>query len=265
MSIERDRAKAAEMAEASTTWSTAGSGLSLRILTGAAAATLGLVLAVVSIDMMGHEPGGLTSLAQDHLAESGVDNAVTAVLLNFRSVDTWLELGVLVLAVMAMLALQRTGALTHLPRSERSGYVLRRLTGIFVPLMVLGAGYLLWRGTHAPGGAFQAGALLGAAGVMMSLSGRSVIRRIHGFWLRAAIVFSFFLFGALGLTFLITNRRFLEYPTGQATDWIFITELAAALSIGVALWALFVGAHPAPWRGHRRPDAESPRKDDHAD
>ena len=41
-----------------------------------------------------------------------------------------------------------------------------------VPLLLVTAGYLLWAGAQQPGGAFQAGALLASASVLLRLSGR---------------------------------------------------------------------------------------------
>lgn len=253
MPTGRDRAKAAEMAEATTPWETARSGRAMRLFTGVGAFLLAIVLALVAVELVDREPGGLTRAALDSLDESGVENPVTAVLLNYRSVDTWLELGVLVLAVMAMFALQRCTNLTQVPQIERGGYVLMRMTSVFVPLMILGAGYLLWRGTHAPGGAFQAGALLGAAGAMLRLTSRDAFRALNGWALRGLVVLSFACFAIIGLGFMLMNRRFLEYPSGQADEWIFLIELVAMLSIGAALWALFVGAHPTEWSSEKQP------------
>ena len=49
--------------------------------------------------------------------------------------------------------------------------MLDTLTRLLVPVLILVAAYLLWVGAHAPGGAFQAGSVLGAAGVLLLLSG----------------------------------------------------------------------------------------------
>ncbi len=253
MPTGRDRAKEAEMAAAITPWETARSGRAMRFLTGIGAFLLVILLALVAVDLMDREPGGLTRAALDSLDESGVENPVTAVLLNYRSMDTWLELGVLVLAVMAMFALQRCSSLDQVPRIERGGYVLMRMSSVFVPLMILGAGYLLWRGTHAPGGAFQAGALLGAAGVMLRLTARDAFRAVSGRTLRGLIVLSFACFALTGLGFMVMNRRYLEYPPARADEWIFLIELLATLSIGAALWVLFVGAHPTTWSREKQP------------
>ncbi len=246
MSTTRNQAKAAEMATDSTPWAAVRSGRSLRVTTAVGAAVLASVLAVVAFDVVMNDKGGLTPQAMEHLDESGVENPVTAVLLNFRSVDTWLEVGVLVLAVMSVFALHRKNSLTSSPPVQRGGYVLSRMTGAFVPLLVLGAGYLLWRGTHAPGGAFQAGALFAAAGVIVRLSGRNALQYIQGWLLRGVIILAFACMAGIGILFMTAGRNFLEYPAAHAGTWIFLLELVATISIGAGLWALFIGTHPMP-------------------
>ncbi len=47
-----------------------------------------------------------------------------------------------------------------------------------LPLLIMIGGYLLWAGANAPGGAFQSGALFGAAGVLMQLGGLNPLERM---------------------------------------------------------------------------------------
>ena len=102
--------------------------------------------------------------SQENLATSGVSNPVTAVLLNFRAYDTLLELAVLLTAVLGIFALGPAR-----PGYRSAGPVFDSLAHWLVPVLILTAGYLLWVGAHAPGGAFQAGAILAAAGVVLRL------------------------------------------------------------------------------------------------
>lgn len=62
------------------------------------------------------EAAGLRDEVLRHLAASGVEHPVTAVLMNFRGYDTWLEVVVLLLAALAALALGRSRDLRALPR-----------------------------------------------------------------------------------------------------------------------------------------------------
>lgn len=175
-----------------------------------------------------------------NLNSSGVSNPVTAVLLNFRGYDTLLEMVVLLLALLGVWSL---GGPT-LIRESVPGPVLDTLTRLLTPLLILVAAYLLWVGAHAPGGAFQAGSVLGAAGVFLLLSGRRLHGGLTGLPLRLMLVAGPGAFVAMaGLTMLIKGRM-LEYPPAQAGILILILETAATLSIGVTLAALFFGGRP---------------------
>ena len=102
--------------------------------------------------------------ARTALAQSGVEHPVTAVLLNFRAWDTLLELLVLLLALLG--ARQAPG---DLPR-YRGWSLSISWSRLLSPLLLLVSGYLLWRGAAAPGGAFQAGALLASGLVILRLN-----------------------------------------------------------------------------------------------
>ncbi len=77
----------------------------------------------------------------------------------------------LLLAVIGVLAMHPGVADADSPPSAAST-VLRAFTNLVLPLMVLVAGYLLWAGENRAGGAFQAAAVLAAAGVLLRLAGR---------------------------------------------------------------------------------------------
>ena len=101
----------------------------------------------------------LVVMAQAELSNSGVSHPITAVLLNFRSWDTLLELVVLLLALLGALQVAPQVYLTR-------GWLLSLIwSRLLAPMVILLAGYLLWAGASQPGGAFQAGALLAAGAV----------------------------------------------------------------------------------------------------
>lgn len=171
-----------------------------------------------------------------NLASSGVSNPVTAVLLNFRAYDTLLELAVLLTAVLGIFAL---GQAT--PGYQPAGPIFDGLVRWLVPVLILTAGYLLWVGAHAPGGAFQAGATLAAAGVVLRLAGRSRIGVPDGFVLRIVMAAGVGVFLLVGLTLLLLGRPFLGYPPAWAGALILLIETAAMLSIAATLLLAFVG------------------------
>jgi multisubunit Na+/H+ antiporter MnhB subunit len=203
-------------------------------------AALAGTLAWAMLHAFGNPPHDMLPRAiSGNIEASGVSNPVTAVLLNFRAYDTLLELAVLLTAVLGILALgQATPG--YLP----AGPVFDGLVRWLVPVLILTAGYLLWVGAHAPGGAFQAGATLAAAGVVLRLSGRSRIGIPDGFVLRMAMAAGVGMFLLVGLTLLFLGRPFLGYPPAWAGTLILLIETAAMLSIAAALLLAFVGGQP---------------------
>jgi multisubunit Na+/H+ antiporter MnhB subunit len=183
----------------------------------------------------------LAAIALAHVPESGVTNPVTSVLLNFRAYDTLLELAVLLSALLGIWSLGPAG-----PGFQPASEVLGGMVAWFVPLLILAAGYMLWVGAYAPGGAFQAGALLGAAGVMLALCGHPSAGLPSEARLRILAALGVFVFVAIGLVLMVAGDGFLTFPLGLA-KWLILTiETAATLAIGVTLAAAYLGGHTAP-------------------
>jgi multisubunit Na+/H+ antiporter MnhB subunit len=180
-----------------------------------------------------------------NLEASGVSNPVTAVLLNFRAYDTLLELAVLLTAVLGILAMGRATAVY-----QPAGPIFDGLVRWLVPVLILTAGYLLWVGAHAPGGAFQAGATLAAAGVVLHLAGHPRIGLPAGFALRILMAAGVAVFLAVGLSLLLMGRPFLGYPPAWAGALILIIESAAMLAIAATLVLAFIGAYPRSTATH---------------
>lgn len=209
--------------------------ISLLILILLVAAALGYALWTLPSDYV-----GLGKEVAANLHQSGVSNPVTAVLLNFRGYDTLLELMVLLLALLGAWSLR-----TAIPRPETApGLMLDTLSRLLVPLLILIAAYLLWVGAHAPGGAFQAGAVLAAAGVLMLLSGRELPAALATWPLRLALVLGPATFLILAVITLILEGRVLKLSPEWAGRLILIIETTATISIGVTLTTLFMGAPP---------------------
>jgi multisubunit Na+/H+ antiporter MnhB subunit len=184
---------------------------------------------------------GLTEEVMANLPQTGVTNPVTGVLLNIRGYDTLLEVGVLLLAVVGVWAFSRTmsGKFFN-PHSD----VLMALVRFNLPIMIIAAGYLLWAGADRPGGAFQAGAVLGAGGVLWLLS---EARRPYAQWvwlLRLGVAVGLLVFIIIGVGVMPGGRQFLEYPPGWAKTMILIIEAAAMISIGLILASMFLGGRP---------------------
>jgi multisubunit Na+/H+ antiporter MnhB subunit len=210
----------------------------------AAALGLPLVTAIGSA-LLAERVGGTASLgraAASQLARSGASNPVTAVLLNFRGYDTLLEIAVLFAAVAATWAIASRGPRSSLAvPSTDSDPILLALVRLLVPFCVVMAAYLLWAGAAAPGGAFQAAAVLSAAGILLVVSGMVDESRVDHRVVHGAVAAGPLLFLGVAVAMSASGRAFLEYPTGAAGPLILVIETALTLSIGATLLSLFIG------------------------
>lgn len=192
-------------------------------------------------------PVRLAAAVQAQLGASGVSHAVTAVLLDFRAYGTLLEVAVLLLAALGVLALHRASGDTAAPPDLAAPPVLAGLLHLLVPLMVVLAGYLLWAGAHGPGGAFQAGAVLAATGVLLRLAGRWTPLLPPRAPARAGLLVGLLVFLAVAAGTSLAGGALLEYPRAWAGVLILGVETALTVSIGLMLFGFFIGA-PAPRR-----------------
>lgn len=203
----------------------------------AAAALAGVLISVMHA--LPASPIDLRGLVDASMPFSGVEHPVTAVLLNFRSYDTLLEIGVLLLAVIIVLSVtaQRTsgwpgpiGPMDPIPQA---------LARLVAPSAVLLAIYLLWAGAFRPGGAFQAGALLAAAAVLLNLTGLLRGWAAPGWLLRVGLTAGLVLFLVVA-ALLLADGTLLAYPPAAAGALILLIESGLTLSIACMLAGLFL-------------------------
>lgn len=183
-------------------------------------------------------PENLPERVAAAMPDSGVAHPVTAVLLNFRSYDTLLEIAVLLLAVVVALALREAQP----DQPEAMGLdnpLLRAVMAWLLPLILIVAGFLLWAGSYQPGGAFQAGAVLAAAGVLLRLAGVRTAWLDNPNLMRAGLALGLLTFLAIGLLVMIPGVPFLTYPAEHAGTLILAIEFTLTLSIGLTLISLF--------------------------
>ncbi len=192
---------------------------------------------------------GLRDAVAARMVDSGVEHPVTAVLLNFRAYDTLLEVVVLFGAVLTVWAVDRAVAPRQaLPGVVLGGPIADAYLRIALPALVLLAAYLVWVGAYAPGGAFQGGAVLAAAGVLAALArggrwpGGAAMRPM----LRGTLVLGLAVFTGVGLWAAFAGGGVLQYPPDQAKTLILLIETTVTLSIAATLTALFLGHMPRP-------------------
>ncbi|SNY45149.1 multisubunit sodium/proton antiporter, MrpB subunit [Arsukibacterium tuosuense] len=201
----------------------------------------GLLLLVLQLPA---KPGPLPALVMQQLAASGVSHPVTAVLLNFRSWDTLLELLVLLLALLGTLQVAPA------PVYQSSWVLSRSWSQLLAPLIIVLAGYLLWAGAHQPGGAFQAGALLAAGAVVLKLNHQLNWLAWRNIWVRFFAIAGLTVFVAAVLTAWLLSGAlaepvWLRWPPELAKYIILLIEIFATLAIAITLTLLVVAEQPA--------------------
>ncbi|MQA03944.1 MAG: DUF4040 domain-containing protein [Streptosporangiales bacterium] len=185
--------------------------------------------------------------------EIGVPNTVTSVLASYRGFDTLGELAVIFTAGVAVLLI-----LTYLPRqseeAERAALlltdypVLRVVSTILMPFILVFAFYVQFHGDYGPGGGFQAGVIVAAGFVLYGLvfgldSGRRVMpRRV----LLALVPLGLLLYAGVGVVNMLLGGSFLEYGTlnlhhpeeGQHIG-ILLIELGVGVTVAAVLTVVF--------------------------
>lgn len=200
-----------------------------------------LLFLLISLEAVWNIPegGGLTALAGSKISESGVEHPVTAVLLNYRAYDTWLEIGVILMGLLAIFAAGGIKQYRKAGITPSQDPILRQAILIFIPVLFLFGAFLLYFGKMGPGGAFQAAVMWGAIGILLHLGGWPVFteipRRLRLLMLTAGL--GFFLF--LGLIFMTTGGALFEYSPAYAGLLILMIETFGAVSIAAALTAIF--------------------------
>jgi multisubunit Na+/H+ antiporter MnhB subunit len=175
---------------------------------------------------------------------AGLGNAITAVLMSYRSFDTMLEKVVLILAVIGVWSVGSDAAWGSAPaplRRPRPYAAMVFLAQMLAPIGVLIGIHIFWTGADAPGGAFQGGALLAAMWMVVMMARLAEPPRIDAQWLRLALVAGPAVFLVIGLAGEVTAGSFFAYPASFAKPIILFIEAFMVLSIAAALPMLVAG------------------------
>jgi multisubunit Na+/H+ antiporter MnhB subunit len=212
------------------------------VIPAAACAGLAAILMFVLHGQL-HETAGLAPLVERNLAASGVSNPVTAVLLNFRGYDTLLETVVLVIALVAVWSVTPDrfwGGAPGLSQHARPGGVLAHFGRLLPAVGILVGIHLLWAGSHAPGGAFQAGTVFAAVWLLVAMAGLTDAPAVSDRRLRIAVAggpLVFLLVAGAGAV----AGTFLGFPPQYAYYLIVAVEVALTVSIAATLAMLVLG------------------------
>jgi len=159
--------------------------------------------------------------------------------LDYRAYDTLMEMVVLLLAVIAarILIHQKDLPALHPPQQDRElpdPPMVAPLLAAATPLMLLTALYLFWAGSHSPGGAFQAGALLAALGVMYRLTGRFGPRESTPLLQRGLLIVGLLLFSLFACLALYWGNSPLAYPESEQAAYLWVLSIEFALMVSIA-------------------------------
>ena len=218
-------------------------GAALKVAAAALAVLVAGALAAAVLSL----PDPARSLAPDadsRLAATGLGNAVTAVLIAYRSFDTMLEKVVLVLAVVGVWSVAPDrfwgGAPAPLgPAAPDAALVF--LARILAPIGVVIGVQMFWVGADEPGGAFQGGAILAAMWMIVMMARLTDPPRIGSGRLRLALIAGPAVFLLVGVAGPIIAGSFFAYPAGFAKPVILFIEAFMVLSIAVTLPLLVAG------------------------
>jgi multisubunit Na+/H+ antiporter MnhB subunit len=187
----------------------------------------------------------LAPAAAEHLGVTGVGNAVTAVLLAYRALDTLLESIVVVFALIGVWSLApdriwggHPGPLHH---ADPNG-VLAYLARILPPIGIIIGLYIFWIGADLPGGKFQGATILAAIWLLVMMAGLADAPPISRTWLRILLVAGPLLFIAIGFAGALTAGAVLAYPEGYAKLLIKVIEAALMPTLTLTLALLVAGA-----------------------
>ena len=214
--------------------------LGAAILSASIAAALGVAILILP------DPAPtLAPAAVSNAGSTGMANAVTNVLMAFRSMDTMLEKVVLLLALVGVwsLASDRAWGGRPGPRHEADpNGVLAFLARLLPPAGIVVGIYMLWTGADHPGGAFQGGAVLASMWLLVIMAGLADTPPASSRWLRLILVAGPGLFLVVGLGGLIFGPAFLAYPVAFAKPLILAIEVAMIVTIAATLALLLAGA-----------------------
>ena len=186
----------------------------------------------------------LAPQAAERLAETGLGNPVTAVLMAYRSFDTMLEKVVLVLAVIGVWSLAPDrfwGGAPGSPRVPQPERTLAFLAQILAPLGIIVGVHIFWVGADAPGGAFQGGAILAAMWMIAMMARLTEAPSVSAPWLRLSLVAGPIVFLAAGVAGVGFAGGFFAFPVAIAKPTILFIEAFMVLSIATSLPMLVAG------------------------
>ncbi len=222
----------------------------------------GALLIYATLDMPSY--GDVNSAANLHVVqrylndsfmEIGVENIVTSVLASYRGFDTFGEVVVIFTAgigVLALLSFSRRekddSEIDSINESMHEEHlVVRIVSKILIPFILLFALYVQFHGDFGPGGGFQAGVIFAAAIILYAmLFGMSVARRvINQSFVQLFAAVGVLLYGGVGVVSMLSGGNFLDYnvlaadPVAGQHLGILLIELGVGIAVAMVVIIIF--------------------------
>jgi multicomponent Na+:H+ antiporter subunit B len=191
----------------------------------------------------------------ESMQEVGVPNIVTSVLASYRAFDTFGEVVVIFTAGMGVLALlsvvgRREDHAQNDPvdHSMHEQYlILRIITKIMIPFILLFAFYVQFHGDFGPGGGFQAGVIFASAIFLYAmLFGMNTARRVINQSLIQLLAASgVLLYGSVGVVSILNGKSFFDYsalasdPLAGQHLGILLIELGVGITVAAVMVIIF--------------------------
>lgn len=199
----------------------------------------------------------------DSMQETGLPNIVTSVLASYRGFDTLGEVVVIFTAGMGVLALLRvesrpgidqTMADTIFYLMHERHLILRVVTKLLLPFILLFALYVQFHADFGPGGGFQAGVIFAAAIILYAMVfGLPTARRVFNqTFVRLLAAAGVLLYGGVGVVSMLNGGNFLDYnvlagdPVAGQHLGILLIELGVGCTVASVMVIIFFN-----FSGHR--------------
>ena len=189
--------------------------------------------------------------------EIGLPNVVTSVLASYRGYDTLGEVLVIFTAAVGVLIIigrpqygrRRTRRMTvgEMRLGMRQNVILRVVSKLLIPFILLFALYVQWHGDFGPGGGFQAGVIFASGFILYALifdvdTARTVIPA----WVtRLFLALGVALYAGVGVAGMLLGGNFLNYslladePTQGQHLGILLIELGVGMTVAAAMITIF--------------------------
>jgi len=125
--------------------------------------------------------------------------------------------------------------------------ILRVLSKLLIPLIMLFALYVQFHGDYGPGGGFQAGVIFGAAIILYALMfGLEAAKKVFPpRVLELFVAFGLLLYGGVGIDAILMGGNFLDYdvlshdPVHGQHLGILLVELGVGITVAAVMASIF--------------------------